>query len=573
WSRDRDVRAEALSEIATAAGDDAVAVRVRGARVVGHLNLGGRRLGVPLELRDCAFTGKVFLAKAHVPELSLRGSRFPRGISGRGLRVDGALNLTGCRFDDRLYLKRLGAEIVFMDGVKAYSPREIAVQLRGAEIAQELYCRNGFVARGRTNLYGAKIGGKLVMDGARLIYAGHTALVAPNLEVGQDLHLRHARVDGRIYLLKAKIGGDLDMHGAVLRNPDGEALRADMAAIEQNAYLNGGFRAEGQVSFYLAHVAGRLSLDGAWLRAEGKPAFTAGRAEVGQSVRFNDLEAYGEVKLTSGRVEGQVTFNHATVVNPSGFAVDARQCSVGQWLWLGKGARLDGIVDLTDARIADGFRFVDARVTAMYASELTVDFLDDDPNCWPDGSRIGGMVYQRLPEDARGEPKARIAWLRRMLPGNSPQPYTQLASIYEAIGSSSGARAVVIARETARHSGHHNRAYRAVSRAWGSVLRWTVGFGHAPWRAIPWMVGVFVAAWLIFSSAPPDAFTAPDLRPEDFRPALHALDTVLPVIEIGHGSKWTANGVYAWWEALFGGIGWFVGIVVAAGVAGVFKRG
>lgn len=106
------VRAAVLAKLLDQAGDTAVALRVRGARITGHLNLGGRHIPIPVDLRDCHFTGKIHLAKSRLPELSLRGSHCPHGVSARGLRVDGALNLLFVRMDATLNLKRLRAEIV-----------------------------------------------------------------------------------------------------------------------------------------------------------------------------------------------------------------------------------------------------------------------------------------------------------------------------------------------------------------------------------------------------------------------------------------------------------------------------
>jgi hypothetical protein len=51
-----------------------VAVRLRGAHVVGWLNLGGRMLRWPLELNECHLLHRLDLAKAEAPNLSLRGS-------------------------------------------------------------------------------------------------------------------------------------------------------------------------------------------------------------------------------------------------------------------------------------------------------------------------------------------------------------------------------------------------------------------------------------------------------------------------------------------------------------------
>jgi hypothetical protein len=54
--------------------DPVAAVRLRGAQIVGRLNLGGQTLSCPLELTQCHLAHRLDLATAEAPSLSLRGS-------------------------------------------------------------------------------------------------------------------------------------------------------------------------------------------------------------------------------------------------------------------------------------------------------------------------------------------------------------------------------------------------------------------------------------------------------------------------------------------------------------------
>lgn len=569
---DKRVRADVLAHIITTAGPGAVAIRVCGADIVGHLNLGGRRIRVPVELGDCTFSGRVQFAKTQLPELSLRGSVFPHGISARGLRLSGALNVTDCKFGNRLYLKRLGAEIVFMDGVVVRGSGEYAIQLRGADVRQELYFRNGVVTNGCVTLYGARIGGQLVMDDSSVDWPHDTALVAPNLDVGQDLRLRGISIIGRTDLAKAKVGGDFAMNRAFLDNPEGQALRMDMVHVEQNASLHDGFHANGEVSLFLANVEGRLELDGAHLSNPGEKALDLSRVEVGQSAILTGTRVHGGIKAYGVTVGSNLSMNRIMVYSPDVTAIEVVQGSIGQSLLLDEGVRVHGEVDLSNTAIAQRFRFADAGMTRLNASELSMAILDDDPKCWPQTSAVGGMQYDRLPEDERGSPRARIRWLQRLLPRYSPQPYSQLVGVYLAAGSTTAARMVMMAKEDARRRNHRNPWRRIVSRVWGFVLRMTVGYGHAPWRAIGWALGLYLAAWLVFATAPEAAFSARTAVSGEFQPSMYALDTVLPVVRISAGNQWLVHGGYAWAEAGFAAGGWFLSLVVTAGVTGVFRR-
>ncbi|ADD41801.1 hypothetical protein [Stackebrandtia nassauensis] len=574
---DDPVRAAVLQKLLDEAGDVAVALRVRGARIVGHLNLGGRHIRIPVDLRECHFTGKILLAKSRLPELSLRGSHCPLGLSGRGLHIDGALNLADTRMDDTLYLKRLCAEIVFLDGAHLRSTN-FALQLRGAEVKQELYCGRRFTAHGKVFMYGIKIGGQLDMNDAVLHNSGENCLVLNNSEVRQDVQLRNARIAGTTRFTKAKIGGNLELTSMAASAPGDSAVVADMIEVEQNVLLNKGFSAIGEVDFFLARVGGRLEVDGAWLSNPGGDAFSASRATIGQSLLLNDLATQGAIRLYGSKITGQLSVNGSTIISPDRIALDMGQCEIVQSLWICRGSRIEGTVDLTNARIGNRFSLRESTVACVIATDLSMDILDDDPECWPAGSHIGGMTYRNLPEDGRGYVHNRTDWLKRMVPQYTPQPYTQLISVYRSLGNNAAARVVVIEQEATHRRSHWNWAYRTVSRAWGGILRWTIGYGYAPWRVVPWMTGLFLAAWAVFSVK--GAFSSAEVfsqsrkggNHEEFHAALHALDTVLPVIALENDKQWIANGAFAWWEAGFASFGWFLSLLAAAGVAGVFKR-
>jgi hypothetical protein len=64
-----------------------VAARLRWARIVGRLNLGGWTLRCPLELNQCHVYHRLDLAKAKVPNLNLRGSYLRTACPLAGSRV------------------------------------------------------------------------------------------------------------------------------------------------------------------------------------------------------------------------------------------------------------------------------------------------------------------------------------------------------------------------------------------------------------------------------------------------------------------------------------------------------
>jgi hypothetical protein len=67
-------------------------IRVRGAHITDTLDLTHMETAVGLELRDCSFDHPILLDGAHLPWLTLTGSRVP-ALAGAGLQVDGDLLL------------------------------------------------------------------------------------------------------------------------------------------------------------------------------------------------------------------------------------------------------------------------------------------------------------------------------------------------------------------------------------------------------------------------------------------------------------------------------------------------
>jgi hypothetical protein len=78
WGPHRRIRAQVLFQLLTGHGpqlaDQVVAVRLRGAQIVGRLNLGGQKLRCPLELNQCHLRHRLDLAKAEAPNRAFRTS-------------------------------------------------------------------------------------------------------------------------------------------------------------------------------------------------------------------------------------------------------------------------------------------------------------------------------------------------------------------------------------------------------------------------------------------------------------------------------------------------------------------
>ncbi|MEE6257331.1 hypothetical protein [Plantactinospora sonchi] len=193
------VRAEVLADLLAEPGSPSrAALRLRGARVVGRLDLRNVSVGVPVRFEGCEFDDVPELTEAVLVNLVLRGCVLP-GLSARLAEVRGDLTLAGCEVG------------------------------------------------GLVDLRDARIGGNLDLDGATLRRPGGVALDGDRLAVTGNLTARYGcTVHGELLLVHARIGSQLNLTGAWLRNPGGFVLNLGGAQV-RSLWLTFAERPEGRV--------------------------------------------------------------------------------------------------------------------------------------------------------------------------------------------------------------------------------------------------------------------------------------------------------------------------------------
>lgn len=453
--------------------------------------------------------------------LTLRGARIAGALDLEGCRAPRWVDLTRCRFDKPLHLRGAALDGLTLDEAEAPGLRLSRVELRG-----DLRLRGAKIV-GETTLRGARIGGDLIALNARLDRAGSVAIEADGLRVGGSVFLSGAEIRGAARFLDARIARHLACIGCRISRPGSKALRLDGARI-------------------------------------------------------------------------------------------------GGVFFLRRGARIEGALDLTAARIGA---------------------LSDDPDCWP---APGDLLLNRCdyggltggPVDAA----SRLDWLARMDPaargrGFQPQPYCHLARTLRRMGHECDARTVLIEKERraraharARLSGALREAIArrraapnaerrlaagapiprlrltlALARLRDAALDLVVGHGHAPARALIWALpfwligaGVFHYAWTQDAMKPRDprllgapawvlCQDAPSRlscylsSPEGasyprFQPLLYALDALAPVVDLRQEEFWLpaderpvgrAARAWGWAHTL---AGWALTLLAAAGISGVVKK-
>ncbi|GAA1785211.1 hypothetical protein [Actinomadura chokoriensis] len=375
---DRVVRADLLAELLTGErapeGRRPRAVKLRGARIAGALDLEAAELACPLLLDGCGFDTAIVLSEASAPSVRLPGCRAPALIADQ-LRTTGNLELDRGFTAARIHL--VGADIggtADLSDAVLRAPGSTALVADGLTVAQDMVCRN-LTAHGEIRLPGAHVRGVLTFDGATLANPGGRALTADGFTVEQSMHCRDGfTAHGEVHLRGAVINGTLALDGARLDAPGADALAAARLTVGHDAFCRG-LSAHGEVRLPGARIGGRLDLTRAHLTAPGAAVLTADRLAVGDGVLAEGLTSDGETRLTGARIGGTLVLAGARLSAPGARALNAEGLTVDQDLDATGGFRAEGEVRLVRARIGGALNLDDAVLAAPGGRALTADSL------------------------------------------------------------------------------------------------------------------------------------------------------------------------------------------------------
>jgi hypothetical protein len=393
WSDRYAIRAELLVELLTDAKTPpgtprARAVKLRGARITGPLDLRAATLICPLELRHCYFEEPVSLQQAQAPAIRLSGCHVSKLaaaeletrdslVLNEGFTATGEVSLAGARVGGQLYC----------DNARLHNPDGQALFADGLTVRLNMLCR-GLASEGVVRLPDARIGMTVEFDGATLVNPSGKALSADRLRVGGSLYCRHGfTAKGEMRLPGARIDGEVSFEGATLSCPDGWALTADGLGVGGSMYCGEGlepseepFAADGEVALAAAHIAGQLSLRGARLDNPKGRALSADELVVDRGMDCTRCTAHGEVRLYDARVGGTLYFTAATLAGPgkpAGEALSADRLTVEGSMFCADGFHAQGRLSLGGAHIGrqlvlDGACLESADGSALSAASLTV---------------------------------------------------------------------------------------------------------------------------------------------------------------------------------------------------------
>lgn len=362
WPRTRDIRAEVIAALLTGGGPAAnggAGVKLAGVRVVGRLALAHTKIPYALDFEHCCFEDDLDLAEAEMRSVRLRGC-YLTALEANRADVRGEFQVQGCRLD-RLSLYAARVLEIEISGTTITAPPpeppdpdaewiapRTAVNGDLLVVDTAMYCHD-VVVDGQFRLPGARIGGYLHLDGARITHEEPgrpptPALLAQGLRVDTGMFARRGNTRARN---RFTVIGGVDLSGATIK---GGLVLADADLVDDR----------------------------------GGTALRADHVWVEGGADLSDLTASGAVRLDSARVVGPLTLSGARLG-----ALDA------------SGARVEGTMSCDEGFTAHSVDLRRAR-TATY---------QDDAASWPAELRLDGFVYEELmPLPEAG---TRLPWLAR----------------------------------------------------------------------------------------------------------------------------------------------------------------
>lgn len=592
-------------------------------------------------------------------------------IKANGIRVDGRVFFL-TPFNAKGEVSLPGAEIngeLNCTGGRFLNPGSEALVAQGAKIGNAVYLNSGFRAEGMVDLTGAEIGGALVCtDGNFHNQSGVSLSLRAARIQGQVFLNDNFDANGEVNLIDAHLAGTLECADGRFFCEGGSALMANGLRVDGNVFLNPGFLALGEVNLVGARIGHYLECAGGQFLNPGRLAIAADGASIGGGVIFSIddrqrvFRAEGAVHLTSAEIGGTLHCLGAQIFNLGGTGLTVHATKIQGDVVLAQAVytspdgdqisefNTSGLVILHLAEIAgslslNGARFSGQNENGLLAQNLTVKgtlrwskvvcgartkvdlsratvgMLQDD-DTWPANRRLNldGFAYGSIsntPLDLR----QRLVWLSSQEEGFKPQPYRQLAKVFSETGRESDAKRILIERENQRRHyllrslGQDGQSFwrgalTFIRWCFGSLLRWTIGYGYQPLRALIGVALFVIFGFVVFGSAymfgfvtptDKDAYASfvsngnePPVYYQPFNAFVYSVETFIPLLQLHQEREWLPNPQrgqplcrfrllchefyirpgnlirwYLWVHIL---AGWFFATMLIAGVTGLVRK-
>lgn len=457
----------------------------------------------------------------------------PGGVQIFGARIIGEVKLLSAQIDFPLVFAccELGDINLQSSNSRILSFMQTYLQsiyADGAVIAGAFllrYCRAALL-----QFLGARIEGQFDCD-----CSSFSGLLLDGAAINTGVLLR--RAEGQVKMSRARIGGDLDCSGASFKTANGSpdpALEASGVKVDGSVFLRHGFGAVGSVRLLGAHIGSNLECTrgeftpGVRTDDKTRPALLADSVVVQGTVILGEkFRAHGDVSFISCQVVGDFNCDHSEF--DSGLAIERADIG-GTFFWRS--------VTLTNA----------ARLDLLNTS---VGSLGDDSASWParGNLQIHGFEYKQISVASPKDAKSRLDWLGRQ-DSYSRQPYRQLASVMKDYGNEKDSREVLYRMECLSEAQENPSA---VDSVWNWALKYVVGYGYYPFRALWWFLGLVLVGFLLFRAgfyagsvvpSEKDAytrFTQERTLPghyERFHAFIYSVENSFPLLKLGQEDLW-----------------------------------
>ncbi|MGB9513085.1 MAG: hypothetical protein WBU20_15475, partial [Candidatus Acidiferrum sp.] len=477
--------------------------QLHGARVEGSLDLSFVRVPFPLALNCCSFPEEIRLRFLRIPTISLNGS-WVHSINAECAEVEGTVSLANgfcCEGEVQLVGAQIANSLDCGAGRFKNFPGK-ALRADRIRVRGSVFLRNAFVAEGEVRLFGAEIGGNLECNDGSFFNATGTALGADRASVQGSIFLRDGfAANGEVRLLGAQVGGNVECNAGKFKRAAGLALNAERISVKGNLLLHGGFTAEGEVYLVGAQIGNSLACDAGVFRNPGGTALNADGINVRGFVFLrNGFTAEGEVNLLSAQIGDNLECDGGSFRNASGKALFADRINVQGDILLRNGFTAEGEVSLANSLtkgtvVWTGLK--NPQRASLNLSHASAGAILDDKASWPAVEKLSldGFVYGHVVSGLT-DAKSRLAWLALQVPF-TPGPYRQLAKVMRNSGVERGALRVLFTME--------DRLWKEERFFPMGLLRlplkWVVGYGYYPLRALVGLVILVLIGWGVFAGA------------------------------------------------------------------------
>jgi hypothetical protein len=612
WGQERVIRASRITwlcrdpQAASLVGTQGIAVI--GARIEDELDLSFSKVLFPLIFDHCAIKEVIRMRGAETKDFSLSNSHIGSIIAGNA-KILGSIHLDHARVEGIVDL--FGAYIhgnLMCDGGHFKNKGQETIKAGHIKVTGDIQLNDGFTSEGEINLRSAKIGGDLQCVNSKFTNKGGTALLGQQIEVkgsvlirglvseglldfrgatigdyfeGQQAHLSNnddvaiaieaAKVGGPIFFNNAKVNGQLRLHGSII----GGSIQCDGGQFlnaGKNAFFAPMIKVHGDVSLCDVIVNGEVNFQGAnidgvlecdrsqFINKEGKALLAEGLNAVGGVHLRNNFKAEGEVSLMSAVLDKDLYCTNGHFLNESGYALLAEHIKIKGKAFLGA-VEVKGLVSFAFAEIEGPFKWTNVVLRENVTLDLRharMGVLWDDEASWPVRNHlwIDGLVYAEIDSKSPWSLKSRIKWLK-LQPGERfyPQPYDQLAIVYNKAGQDENAKMVLI--EKNRDPMWHSQM-TCGEKIRHCISGITIDFGYHPFKALRWSLIIILIGWGLFECGHRANVMTPTKEwaysskvgitdhqlstdyPK-FNSFFYSLDTFVPVIDLHMKGYWLPN--------------------------------